>query len=165
MVDEVAIIEAPLVEIFTDGACSPNPGIGGWGAILISPAHNNFRRELFGAALDTTNNRMELTSAIEGLRALKRPCHVKLTTDSQYLSEAFSGGWLGKWRRNGWRTANRKPVRNADLWHELLRLVEIHKVEWVWVKGHSDHPENTRADQLAVEAREQLRNSLQSRGR
>ena len=99
---------------------------------------------------------MELAAAIEGLRALKRPCAVKLTTGSKYVSEAFSAGWLENWQRNGWRTSNKKAVRNADLWRELVRLTKIHQVEWEWVRGHSNHPENERADQLAVEARERL---------
>lgn len=146
----------PYVEIFTDGACSPNPGRGGWGAILISPAHDHHRREISGGEPQTTNNRMELTAAIEGLRALKRPCHVKLTTDSQYLCQAFTKGWLAKWQKNGWQTRDKKPVLNEDLWRALIDLTTTHHVEWAWVKGHANHPENERADQLAVQARQAL---------
>ncbi|MCZ7686981.1 MAG: ribonuclease HI [Sandaracinaceae bacterium] len=122
----------------------------------MSPTHGNFRREICGAERGTTNNRMELTAAIKGLQALKRPCRVVLTTDSQYLSEAFQAGWLEKWKRNGWRTFNRKPVQNADLWQELVRLAEIHRIDWEWVRGHSNHTENERADELAVRARLEL---------
>jgi ribonuclease HI len=147
----------PYVEIYTDGACSPNPGIGGWAAILVSPQHGNFRKEISGGDPHTTNNRMELMGAIEGLRALKVPCRVRLVTDSMYLSEAFSAGWLDKWKRKGWRTSSRKPVLNEDLWRELDRLSGIHQIEWEWVRGHNAHTENERADQLAVEAREAIR--------
>jgi ribonuclease HI len=151
----------PYVEIFTDGACSPNPGIGGWAAILVSPGHGNFTKELSGAEARTTNNRMELMGAIQGLNALKRPCRVKLVTDSQYLSEAFSAGWLENWKRKGWRTSSRQPVQNEDLWRELDRLAHVHQISWEWVRGHNAHVENERADQLAVEAREALRAQLQ----
>jgi len=147
----------PYVEIYTDGACAPNPGVGGWAAILVSPRHGNFRKEISGGEPRSTNNRMELTGAIEGLRALKRPSRVRLVTDSMYLSEAFSAGWLEKWKRRGWRTASRQPVQNEDLWRELDRLAEVHKIEWQWVRGHNAHVENDRADQLAVEAREAIR--------
>ena len=147
----------PTVEIYTDGACSPNPGLGGWGAILISPAHGA-RREISGGEADTTNNRMELLAAIKGLQLLNRPCNVDLYTDSQYLSEAFLGGRLERWKTNGWRTSSKKPVLNADLWQELDRLSKIHDLHWHWVRGHSNHPENERADQLAVAGREALRN-------
>ena len=145
------------VEIYSDGACSPNPGLGGWGVVLLCRAKDGYRRELSGGEAGTTNNRMELTAAIEGLRALKQPCRVKLTTDSKYLSQAFRAGWLKSWKRNGWRTANKKAVKNEDLWRELDRLTNVHQVEWKWVKGHSSHPENERADRLAVAAREELR--------
>ncbi len=142
----------PHVELYTDGACSPNPGLGGWGAILISPAHNRHTRELSGAQPDTTNNRMELTAVVEGLRALKRPCSVRVTTDSQYISKAFTNGWLDKWKRNNWQTA-RGSVKNQDLWRELDHLTTVHRVQWQWVKGHAGHPQNDRADELAVAAR------------
>lgn len=147
----------PYVEIYTDGACSPNPGLGGWAAILVSPSHDGHTREISGAEPDTTNNRMELTGVVEGLRALKRPCRVKVTTDSQYVSRAFTEGWLAKWKRSGWKTADRKPVKNRDLWVELDRLQQRHEVTWEWVEGHAGHPENERADRLAVAAREKLR--------
>ncbi len=148
----------PLVEIYTDGACSPNPGIGGWGAILISPAHGA-RREISGAEADTTNNRMELLAAIKALESLNRPCQVALYTDSQYLSKAFSEGWLERWKSNGWR-ASKRAVQNSDLWKELDRLSKLHELAWHWIRGHSNHPENERADRLAVEAREAFRKEL-----
>ena len=154
----------PQVEIFTDGACSPNPGYGGWGAILIAPGFGGLRRELSGFELDSTSNRMELTAAIRALQALKRPSRVKLTTDSQYLCQAFRAGWLAGWKRNGWLTASKKPVKNQDLWQELDRLTDEHDVSWAWVKGHAEHPENERADALAVAAREQLREETPGRG-
>ena len=147
-------MERPQVEIHTDGACSPNPGLGGWGAVLVSPAHGGFTRELSGGESDTTNNRMELTAAIRGLEALKRPCNVKLFTDSQYLAQAFRSGWIEGWKRNGWRTSDKKPVKNVDLWHRLDELTTHHRVEWCWVKGHAGDPQNERADALAVAARE-----------
>lgn len=147
----------PYVEAYTDGACSPNPGLGGWAAILVFPAHAHHTRELSGAEPDTTNNRMELMAAVEGLRALKRPCHVKVTTDSQYISRAFTEGWMENWKRKGWKTKDKKPVKNKDLWLELDELVGIHTVEWEWVRGHDGHPQNERADELAVRAREGLR--------
>jgi ribonuclease HI len=143
----------PLVHIYCDGACSPNPGIGGWGSILISPAHGHARRELSGAEPDTTNNRMELTAALMALRALKAPCQVQLFTDSQYVRNAFEEKWLEKWQRTGWRTASRQPVQNADLWQALLEQARVHQVSWNWVRGHSGHEENERADALAVAAR------------
>ena len=147
----------PYVEIYTDGACSPNPGLGGWAAMLVSPAHNNHTKEISGAEADTTNNRMELTAVVQGLRALNRPCRVKVTTDSQYISRAFTEGWLENWKRKGWQTKDKKPVKNQDLWRELDHLTGVHQVEWEWVKGHAGHRMNERADRLAVEAREALR--------
>jgi ribonuclease HI len=153
----------PYVEVYTDGACSPNPGIGGWGAILVSPAHGNHTSEISGAEVESTNNRMELTAAVRALEALRRPCRVKLTTDSQYVSQAFREGWLERWKLNGWRTKDRKPVKNDDLWRELDRLAATHEVTWEWVEGHAGHPQNERADRLAVEARERLRADLASR--
>ena len=133
------------VEIFTDGACRGNPGPGGWGALLRC---DGVERELFGAANDTTNNRMELQAAIEALKALSRPCTVKLTTDSVYVKNGITN-WLAGWKSKGWKTAARKPVKNVDLWQALDEQNQRHKVEWLWVKGHSGHAENERADQLA----------------
>jgi ribonuclease HI len=144
------------VHIYTDGGCSPNPGLGGWAAVLISPNHNNYRKELRGAEPDSTNNRMELTAAIMALRALKRPCEVVVHTDSRYLRDAFKAGWLDKWTRNGWRTKDRKPVRNMDLWQELLRLSNTHTITWKWVKGHSTDPNNNRCDELVQIARSEF---------
>jgi ribonuclease HI len=143
----------PLVHIYCDGACSPNPGVGGWGSILISPAHGNVRKELSGAEPDTTNNRMELTAALMALRALKTPCQVQLFTDSQYVRNAFEEKWLDKWLRTGWKTSSKQPVQNADLWQALLEQSRAHQVSWNWVRGHSGHVENERADALAVAAR------------
>jgi len=133
------------VEIFTDGACRGNPGPGGWGALL---RYGDVDKELRGAAPDTTNNRMELTAAIRGLEALKRPCRVMLTTDSQYVKNGITQ-WLKDWKVRGWKTADRKPVKNIDLWQQLDALVSRHQVSWHWVEGHSGHTENERADQLA----------------
>jgi ribonuclease HI len=133
------------VEIYTDGACRGNPGPGGWGVLLRS---GRAERELHGGEAHTTNNRMELTAAIEGLATLKRPCKVALYTDSEYLRRGITE-WLSGWKRNGWRTAARKPVKNQDLWERLDQEVARHEVQWHWVKGHSGHPENERADQLA----------------
>jgi ribonuclease HI len=133
------------VEVFTDGACRGNPGPGGWGALLRSGEHC---RELRGADPETTNNRMELQAAIEALKALKEPCHVALTTDSVYVRDGITK-WLANWERNGWKTAAKKPVKNKDLWQALASEVTRHEVSWFWVKGHSGHPENERADQLA----------------
>ena len=146
----------PLVIIYTDGGCSPNPGLGGWGAVLISPAHQT-RKELYGSEPDTTNNRMELLAAIMALCELKKPCQVELYTDSQYLKKAFTDGWLNKWQRNGWQTSNKKPVVNQDLWEELLRLTAVHTVAWKWVKGHASTVENNRCDQLVQRARDEYR--------
>ncbi|WP_374595705.1 ribonuclease HI [Sphingosinicella sp.] len=133
------------VEVFTDGACKGNPGPGGWGAILRAKGQE---RELRGAEALTTNNRMELTAAIEALKALKRPCSVKLTTDSVYVRDGITK-WVHGWQRNGWRTADKKPVKNADLWQALIAAAAQHRVEWHWVKGHNGHAENERADELA----------------
>lgn len=146
----------PHVQIYTDGACSPNPGLGGWGAVLISAAHGA-RRELSGAERDSTNNRMEMQAALEGLRALKRPCRVTLTTDSTYLRNGFSQGWVAAWKARGWLTKAKQPVKNVDLWQALDAECATHAVTWKWVKGHAGHPENERADALAVAAREGLR--------
>ena len=141
------------VELFTDGACSGNPGKGGWGAVL---RYGQSERELSGGEKSTTNNRMGLTAVIMGLKALKEPCHVTLTTDSKYVSDGLSKGWARSWQKNGWRKADKKPALNPDLWEELLRLTDIHDVDIVWVKGHAGHPENERCDRLAVKAYENL---------
>lgn len=136
----------PEVEIFTDGACSGNPGAGGWGVILRCAG---VEKELSGGAAETTNNRMELTAAIEALRALKKPCRVTLHTDSRYVMDGVQS-WLPNWKNNGWRTVNKKsPVKNIDLWQALDSELEKHTIKWVWVKGHNGHPENERVDKLA----------------
>lgn len=137
----------PYVTIYTDGACSGNPGPGGWGAILMSGEH---RKELSGGEALTTNNKMELTAAIEALAALKRPSKVELHTDSTYVQNGIKK-WIHGWKRNGWRTADKKPVKNAELWQRLDELGVSHDVQWHWVKGHAGHPENERADELARE--------------
>ena len=137
--------ELPLVVIFTDGACRGNPGPGGWGALL---RFGDRELELSGGETPTTNNRMELRAAIEALNALKKPCRVELHTDSNYVKDGITR-WIHGWRRNGWRTADKKPVKNAELWQALLDAVEPHRVDWHWVKGHSGHPENDRVDALA----------------
>ncbi len=136
-----------MVEVWTDGACSGNPGPGGWGAILT---YNGVEKELSGGEAQTTNNRMELKAAIEGLKALKRPVTVALHTDSQYLRQGITG-WIHGWKKNGWKTADRKPVKNAELWQRLEAALGRHKIEWKWVKGHAGDEMNERADQLANE--------------
>ncbi len=136
------------VEIFTDGACSGNPGPGGWGAVL---RYGSAEKELSGGAADTTNNRMELSAVIAALSALKEPCKVTLTSDSKYVIDAVTKGWAKKWQANGWVKSDKKPALNADLWEKLLVLLEKHDVRFVWVKGHAGHPENERCDRLAVE--------------
>jgi ribonuclease HI len=138
--------DLPTVEIFTDGACRGNPGPGGWAALLRSSGGRE--REISGGESPTTNNRMELTAAIEALNALNRPCRVELHSDSQYLRDGITR-WIHGWRRNGWRTAGRKPVKNADLWERLVEAESRHDVKWHWVRGHSGHPENERVDALA----------------
>jgi ribonuclease HI len=140
--------ELPTVEIATDGACKGNPGPGGWGAII---RYGEREKELSGGEALTTNNRMELTAAIEALNALKRPCRVKLSTDSRYVMDGLTK-WLKGWQRNGWKTADKKPVKNADLWQALITAAAPHRIEWTWVKGHAGHPENERADALACAA-------------
>lgn len=136
------------VEIFTDGACSGNPGPGGWGVVLRFGAHE---KELSGGEKETTNNRMELTAAIMGLSALKEPCKVRLVTDSKYVADGITKGWAESWQNNGWRKADKKPALNSDLWEKLLKLIHTHEVTIEWVKGHAGHPENERCDKLAVE--------------
>jgi ribonuclease HI len=135
----------PEVEIFTDGACSGNPGPGGWGAIL---RYGSVEKELAGGEPQTTNNRMEMMAAIAGLEALNRPCKVRLYTDSQYLRDGITR-WLSNWKARGWRTAAKTPVKNLDLWQRLEQAAAPHEIEWHWVRGHSGHPENERADALA----------------
>ncbi len=141
-----------VVEIFTDGACSGNPGPGGWGAIL---RYNGVEKELSGGAPETTNNRMEMMAAIQALEALKRPSRAKLHTDSTYLMDGITK-WIHAWKAKGWKTANRKPVKNQDLWRRLEEALARHQVEWLWVKGHAGHPENERADELARAAIDRL---------
>ena len=141
------------VRAFTDGACSGNPGPGGWGVVLQFGDHE---RELHGGAQDTTNNRMELTAAIEALKALSEPCHVSLTTDSTYVKDGITQ-WLANWKRNGWKTAAKKPVKNQDLWQALEHESARHEIDWCWVKGHSGHPENERADRLANRGMDEVR--------
>jgi ribonuclease HI len=143
-----------MIEIFTDGACSGNPGPGGWGAILRK---GDTERELFGGEALTTNNRMEMMAVIEALRALKGPVQARVHTDSQYVQKGISE-WIHGWKRRGWKTAAKEPVKNEDLWRELDRLAAQHKIEWIWVKGHAGHVENERADVLARRGVELARN-------
>ena len=140
--------ELTQVEVATDGACKGNPGPGGWGALIRSGAHE---KELSGGEALTTNNRMELTAAIQGLTALTRPCAVTLSTDSRYVMDGLTK-WIKGWQRNGWRTADKKPVKNAELWQALLAAAAPHRIKWVWVKGHAGHPDNERCDRLASAA-------------
>ncbi len=141
-----------IVELYTDGACRGNPGPGGWGVLL---RYDGRERSLMGAVPATTNNRMELQATIEGLRALKRPCHVIVYTDSKYVQDGISK-WIHNWRKNNWKTADKKPIKNQDLWLELDLEAKKHEIEWRWVKGHSDHPENDRVDALARLAIDEL---------
>ena len=135
------------VEIFTDGACSGNPGPGGWGAVLRCDGRE---KTLSGGEKETTNNRMELTAVIESLKLLKYPCDVILTTDSKYVCDSINQKWVYSWQKNGWRKSDKKPALNVDLWEQLLPLLETHNVKFSWVKGHNDHPENERCDKMAV---------------
>ncbi|MBN9431288.1 MAG: ribonuclease HI [Bosea sp.] len=137
--------ETQRVQIWTDGACSGNPGPGGWGAVLV---YNGTEKELSGGAAETTNNRMELTAAIEALNALKRPCAIDLHTDSQYVKGGITG-WIFGWKKNGWKTADKKPVKNVDLWQQLDAALQRHDVAWHWVKGHAGNEANEKADLLA----------------
>lgn len=143
------------VIVYTDGGCRGNPGPGGWGAVLQWGAHE---KELYGSEPETTNNRMELLAAISALEALKRPLSVELYTDSQYVRKGITE-WIHNWKRNGWKTASKQPVKNQDLWQRLDAALSIHNVEWHWVKGHAGHPLNERADQLANKAMDQLERS------
>ncbi len=140
------------IEIFTDGACRGNPGPGGWGALLRWADHT---KELKGAQAETTNNRMELTAAIEALKVLKQPCEIDLTTDSQYVRRGITE-WIVNWKKNQWRNSQKKPIKNQDLWQSLDEQTQRHQIRWHWVKGHSGHPENERVDQLANDAIDEL---------
>jgi len=143
---------ADKVEVFTDGACRGNPGPGGWGALL---RYGDREKELYGSERETTNNRMELMAAIISLESLKRPCEVVLTTDSQYVRKGITE-WIAGWKRRGWKTADKKPVKNQDLWQRLESATHKHVIHWKWIKGHSGHEENERADQLANRAIDEL---------
>jgi ribonuclease HI len=147
--------QTETVDIFTDGACSGNPGPGGWGAILRT---GKVEKEIFGGERDTTNNRMELTAVIEALRALKRPVEARVHTDSQYVQKGISE-WIHGWKRRGWKTADKQPVKNVDLWQALDSEAARHSVEWLWVKGHAGHVENERADALARRGVDQIRSA------
>jgi len=140
--------ELQTVEIFTDGACKGNPGPGGWGAVIRMGVHE---KEMSGGEPQTTNNRMEMMAPIEALNALKRPCHVILHTDSKYVMDGITK-WVFGWQKNGWKTADKKPVKNAELWQALVEATRRHRIDWRWVKGHAGHPENERADRLASDA-------------
>lgn len=141
------------VTIYTDGACKGNPGVGGWGAVLESGAH---KKELFGGEQETTNNRMELMAVIKALSALKRPCEIKLHTDSQYVLKGITE-WISGWKARGWRTASKEPVKNVDLWQALDAACQTHRIEWIWVRGHTGNPGNELADQLANQGVESVR--------
>lgn len=147
-----------IVELFTDGACRGNPGPGGWGVLL---RYKGVEKELFGGEIETTNNRMELTAVIKALHILNRQCHVRVTTDSQYVKNGITM-WIRNWRRNGWKTAKKQPVKNVDLWRALDDVVANHDIEWVWVKGHSGHVENDRADELANRGIDELNKNAKS---
>jgi ribonuclease HI len=143
-----------IVEIFTDGACKGNPGVGGWGALLRTKSKE---REMFGGEAHTTNNRMELMGAIAALEVLSRPCHIKLHTDSKYVQQGISE-WVHGWKQRGWKTSSKQPVKNEDLWRRLDEAASRHTIEWVWIKGHAGHSENERADQLANRGVEEILN-------
>ena len=140
------------IELFTDGACKGNPGLGGWGVLIKNSKISN---ELKGTQQQTTNNRMELIAVIEGLKSIQGNTHIEITTDSMYVKNGINQ-WINNWKRNGWKTAAKKPVKNKDLWQELDELVQNYSIKWIWVKGHSGHPGNERADQLANEAIEEF---------
>ncbi len=141
------------LNIYTDGACSGNPGKGGWGAVLV---YNGVEKEISGAEMHTTNNRMELTAVIKALQLLKEPCEVELTTDSKYVCDAVNKGWVYGWKKKGWIKSDKKPALNVDLWKELLKQLNIHKVTFIWVKGHNGHPYNEKCDKLAVSEYQKL---------
>jgi ribonuclease HI len=147
---------AKRVEMFTDGACRGNPGPGGWGVLL---RYDGKEKELFGGEMETTNNRMELMAAIQGLEALSRGCPVLLTTDSQYVMKGITE-WMANWKKRGWKTADRKPVKNVDLWQRLDLAISRHRVEWQWVRGHTGHAENERADELANRGIDELQTKV-----
>jgi len=151
--DEVSVMDNGTVEIFTDGACRGNPGPGGWGVVL---RYNGTEKTLYGGEAETTNNRMELMAAIVALESLKRPCKVSLTTDSKYVRDGISE-WIDNWKKRGWKTANRTPVKNIELWQRLDKAREQHDIAWHWVKGHAGHPGNERADQLANQAIDEMK--------
>ncbi len=142
------------IEIYTDGACSGNPGPGGWGAVL---RYGKYQKEISGAEPNTTNNRMEITALIKALEMLKEPCKVKVCTDSKYVCDSLSKGWALSWKKKGWKKSDGKPALNSDLWEHLLNLVEIHDIEFTWVKGHAGHPENELCDTLATNAIKNLK--------
>ena len=142
------------VTIYTDGACSGNPGPGGWGAILM---YQDVKKEISGGERDTTNNKMELLAAIEALSLLKEPCDVELYSDSAYLINAFKEGWIYNWQKNGWKTANKQDVKNRELWEKIYSFTKIHEIEWIKVKGHSDNEFNNRCDEMAVAAIKNLK--------
>jgi ribonuclease HI len=144
----------PTVILYTDGACSGNPGPGGWGALLL---WNGKEKELTGGAKNTTNNRMEMMAVIKGLKALKRPCKVKIHSDSALIVNTFKKGWIDDWQKRGWKKSNKKPVENQDLWEEMLKAMSSHKIEWIKVKGHADNMLNNRVDKLAVAASKKFR--------
>jgi len=146
-----------VVHIFTDGACSGNPGVGGWAAIL---RYGNHEKELCGGEKQTTNNRMELTAIIQGLEALKRPCRVVVYTDSKYICDAINKGWLENWKKKGWRRNRNQPLKNMEMWKKLEGLLSVHKVSFVWVRGHSGHRENERCDALAKREIEKIKGGL-----
>jgi ribonuclease HI len=141
------------LNIYTDGACSGNPGKGGWGAVLV---YNGIEKEISGAEMHTTNNRMELTAVIKALQLLKEPCEVELTTDSKYVCDAVNKGWVYGWKKKGWIKSDKKPALNVDLWEELLKQLNTHKVTFIWVKGHNGHPYNEKCDKLAVSEYQKL---------
>lgn len=141
------------LNIYTDGACSGNPGKGGWGAVLV---YNGIEKEISGAEMHTTNNRMELTAVIKALQLLKEPCEVELTTDSKYVCDAVNKGWVYGWKKKGWIKSDKKPALNVDLWEELLKQLNIHKVTFIWVKGHNGHSYNEKCDKLAVSEYQKL---------
>lgn len=144
------------IKIFTDGACSRNPGPGGWGAIL---EYNSYTKKISGAESETTNNRMELTALIKSLEMLKEPCDITICTDSKYLCDGITKGWAKKWKINGWKKSDNKPALNADLWEKLLNLLSSHKSNFVWVKGHNGHPENEICDKMATDAIKNLKHT------
>jgi ribonuclease HI len=146
------VVISRKIELFTDGACKGNPGLGGWGVLI---KNSNILNELKGFQQLTTNNRMELIAVIEGLKSIKENAHIEITTDSMYVKNGINQ-WINNWKRNGWKTAAKKPVKNKDLWQELDELVQNYSIKWIWVKGHSGHPGNERADQLANEAIEEF---------